>query len=95
MARTAAIELVEHRIRVNIIIRAGSTPRRARTFDRGRDPGRRGQTPLEASRPTGGDRPRLVFLCDPASDYITGSTLSIEGGITLPWWTNRGSAIPE
>ena len=37
----------------------------------------------------------VVFLCDPASDYITGTTLGIDGGITLPWWANRGSAVPE
>jgi glucose 1-dehydrogenase len=37
----------------------------------------------------------IVFLADPSSDYITGSTLSIDGGITLPWWANRGSGVPE
>ena len=26
-----------------------------------------------------------VFLCDPANEYITGSTLTIDGGIQLPW----------
>jgi glucose 1-dehydrogenase len=36
-----------------------------------------------------------VFLCDPASDYITGSSILIDGGITLPWWANRGSAVPD
>ncbi len=37
----------------------------------------------------------VVFLCDPASDYITGSSLLIDGGITLPWWASRGSGVPE
>jgi hypothetical protein len=36
----------------------------------------------------------VVFLCDPASDYITGSTLRIDGGINLPWWASRGSGAP-
>ena len=27
----------------------------------------------------------VAFLCDPASEYITGSTLTIDGGIQLPW----------
>jgi glucose 1-dehydrogenase len=27
----------------------------------------------------------VSFLCDPASEYITGSTLTIDGGIQLPW----------
>ena len=27
----------------------------------------------------------VAFLCDPASEYVTGSTLTIDGGIQLPW----------
>jgi glucose 1-dehydrogenase len=26
-----------------------------------------------------------VFLCDPASDYMTGSTVTVDGGILLPY----------
>jgi glucose 1-dehydrogenase len=37
----------------------------------------------------------VVFLCDPRSDYMTGGGLLIDGGISLPWWANRGSAVPE
>jgi glucose 1-dehydrogenase len=37
----------------------------------------------------------VVFLCDRDSEYITGSSLLIDGGITLPWWANRGSAVPD
>ena len=37
----------------------------------------------------------VVFLCDPASDYITGSTLHIDGGITLPWQSKDGTPIPD
>ena len=33
----------------------------------------------------------IVFLVDPDSDYITGSTLSINGGSLLPWWSKRGT----
>jgi glucose 1-dehydrogenase len=33
----------------------------------------------------------ILFLVEPASDYITGSTLTIDGGIQLPWWSKRGS----
>ena len=33
----------------------------------------------------------ILFLVDPASDYLTGTTLSIDGGLKLPWWSKRGS----
>lgn len=96
MARTAAIELVEHRIRVNIVHPGWiDTPGERKFFSEQeiRDTGaklpwKRLGTPDEIAR-------GIVFLSDPASDYITGSTLSIDGGITLPWWAARGSAAPE
>jgi glucose 1-dehydrogenase len=96
MARTAAIELVDHRIRVNVIhpgwIDTPGEREHASEEEIRRSaeklPWKRLGRPDEVAR-------GVVFLCDPASDYITGSTLSIDGGITLPWWTNRGSAVPE
>ena len=96
MARTAAIELVEHRIRVNTIHpgwidtpgeRAHATEEQLARSS-AKLPWRRLGRPEEIAR-------GVVFLCDPASDYITGTTLGIDGGITLPWWANRGSAVPE
>jgi glucose 1-dehydrogenase len=96
MARTAAIELVGHRVRVNVI-----HPGWIDT------PGEREHASEEEIRQAGAKLPwkrlgrpeevarGVVFLCDPASDYVTGSTLSIDGGITLPWWSHRGSAVPE
>jgi glucose 1-dehydrogenase len=96
MARTAAIELVEHRIRVNLLTPGWiDTPGERKfadeqTIRRAGDklPWRRMGTPEEVAR-------GVVFLCDPASDYITGGALLIDGGITLPWWANRGSGVPE
>jgi glucose 1-dehydrogenase len=96
MARTAAIELAEHRIRVNMI-----HPGWIDT------PGERKFASEETLKSAGAKLPwgrmgtaeeiarGIVFLCDPASDYMTGSSLLIDGGITLPWWANRGSAVPE
>ena len=86
MARTAACELAQHRIRVNIIHPGWiDTPGERKffsedTLEREGDRlpwGRLGQ-PQEIGR-------GVVFLCDPASEYITGSTLTIDGGIQLPW----------
>ncbi len=96
MARTAAIELAEHKIRVNIVTPGWiDTPGERKfaseeTIQRagGKLPWKRLGTPAEIGR-------GVVFLCDPASDYITGSALTIDGGITLPWWANRGSGVPE
>jgi len=96
MARTAAIELVEHRIRVNLIHPGWIDTPGERKFTSDEQINAAGQKlpwkrlgrPEEIAR-------GVVFLCDPASDYITGSSLAIDGGITLPWWANRGSAVPE
>lgn len=96
MARTAAIELIEHRIRVNVIHPGWIDTPGERKFlsdekiaEVGKKlPWGRMGRPEEIGR-------GVVFLCDPASDYITGSSLLIDGGITLPWWTKGGVAVPE
>ena len=33
----------------------------------------------------------ILFWVDPESEYITGSTLAIDGGSQLPWWSRRGT----
>ena len=96
MARTAAIELVGQRIRVNVIHPGWIDTPGEREHSSEEEiqsaaeklPWKRLGRPEEIAR-------GVVFLCDPASDYITGSTLAIDGGINLPWWSNRGSAVPE
>ena len=96
MSRTAAIELAEHRIRVNMVHPGWiDTPGERKfaseeTLQSAAEKlpwGRLGR-PEEIGR-------GIVFLCDPASDYMTGSSLLIDGGITLPWWASRGSAAPD
>jgi glucose 1-dehydrogenase len=96
MARTAAIELAEHRIRVNIVTPGWIDTPGERKFASDeviqaageKLPWKRLGKPEEIGR-------AVVFLCDPASDYITGSALLVDGGITLPWWANRGSGVPQ
>jgi glucose 1-dehydrogenase len=95
MGRTAAIELAEHRIRVNIIQpgwtdtpgeRKFATDDTLKTAGAKIPLGRLG-TPEEMAN-------GILFLADPNQDYMTGATLLIDGGISLPWWANRGSAAP-
>lgn len=96
MARTAAIELIEHRIRVNIIYPGWIDTPGERKFTSeeqmqaaaARLPWKRLGRPEEIAR-------GVVFLCSPASDYITGTTLGIDGGITLPWAASHGSGLPN
>jgi glucose 1-dehydrogenase len=86
MARTAACELAQHRIRVNIIHPGWTdTPGERKFFteqtlaaEGAKLPWGRLGKPEEIGR-------GVVFLCDPASEYITGSTVTIDGGIQLPW----------
>jgi glucose 1-dehydrogenase len=91
MARTAAIELTEHRIRVNVIHPGWIDTPGERRFSSEEQiasaatklPWKRLGRPDEIAR-------AVVFMCDPASDYITGSSLLVDGGITLPWWSKQG-----
>jgi len=91
MTGTAATELYEHRIRVNSIVPGWIDTPGERKFiseqelqqaARGLPWGRLGK-PEEIAR-------GIVFLVDPQSDYVTGSHLKIDGGITLPWWAKKG-----
>jgi glucose 1-dehydrogenase len=92
MAKTAALELVRHNIRVNIVHpgwtdtlgeRKFFTEEALKTASANLPLGRMCQ-PEEIAR-------GVLFLVDPDSSYITGSTLSIDGGSQLPWWSKRGT----
>ena len=90
MARTAAIELAPHRVRVNIVHPGWiDTPGERKFFSENQISsgasklpwGRRG-TPEEIAG-------AITFVLSPDCDYMTGSTLTIDGGVSLPWWSNR------
>jgi glucose 1-dehydrogenase len=85
MARTAATELCSQRIRVNTIHPGWiDTPGERKFFSEEK------LATLGAELPWGRlGKPQeiargVVFLCEPASDYLTGSSLLIDGGIELP-----------
>jgi glucose 1-dehydrogenase len=95
MARTAAIEVAEHRIRINVVQPGWTdTPGELKFASRetldtagAKIPLGRLGTPEEMAE-------GILFLCDPRNEYITGAALLMDGGISLPWWANRGSAAP-
>ena len=79
MARTAAVELAEHRIRVNTLYPGWTdTPGERRFNDEAQIANasqhllwKRLASPEEIAR-------AAVFLCDPANDYISGSSLIVD-----------------
>lgn len=94
MARTAAAELAPQRVRVNLLHPGWVDTPGERKFYGGEVlkkaaellPWGRLATAEEIAR-------GVVFLADPAADYITGSTLTIDGGFQLP--AARGLASPR
>jgi len=96
MARTAAIELAEHRIRVNTLQPGWTDTPGERKFASEESleaaaknlPFGRLGTPEEMAD-------AILFMCNPQNSYLTGASLLLDGGITLPWWTKRGSTTAE
>lgn len=90
MGRTAAIELATHRIRVNMVHPGWiDTPGERKFFteeqiEEGAKTlplGRLGQ-PDEIAK-------SIAYVLSDEAAYMTGSTLTIDGGVSLPWWSNR------
>ena len=90
MARTAAIELARYKIRVNIIHPGWiDTPGERKFFSEqqlnegaGNIPWKRMGQPEEMGK-------LATFMMSDDCDYMTGSTVLMDGGISLPWWSNR------
>jgi len=91
MARTAAIELAKHRIRVNIVHPGWiDTPGERKFFSEDQlQVGGKNLPWGRLGRPDEIAKAVSYVLSDDA-DYMTGSTLTIDGGVSLPWWSNRG-----
>jgi len=90
MARTAACELLQEKIRVNICYPGWTdTPGERKFFTEEMIqkaskslPWGRLATSEEVAR-------AILFLAEPASDYITGEILHVDGGLFLPYWSKR------
>lgn len=86
MARTAACELAQYRIRVNLIHPGWiDTPGERKFFNEATLQAEGAKLPLGRLGTPQDIGRGVVYLCDPKSEYITGSTLTIDGGISLPW----------
>jgi glucose 1-dehydrogenase len=95
MSRTAAIELSEFKIRVNIIQPGWTdTPGELKFATRETLDTAGAKIPLGRLGTAEEMADGILFLCDPRHSYMTGAALLIDGGISLPWWANRGSAAP-
>jgi glucose 1-dehydrogenase len=90
MARTAALELAPQRIRINLVCPGWTdTPGERKFFSE--EALQRSSSALPSSRLARAEEIArgILFLLDPESAYITGSTLAIDGGSQLPWWSKR------
>lgn len=96
MARTAAIEVAEHRIRINMIQPGWIDTPGERKFASEETLEKAGKKiPLGRLGNPEEIAQGILFLCDPSHEYMTGATLLMDGGISLPWWASRGSAAPD
>lgn len=95
MARTAAIELAPHRIRVNIVHPGWiDTPGERKFFSEDQLAAGAEKLPWKRlGRPNEVGKSVAYLLSDDA-DYVTGSTLTIDGGVSLPWWSGRSDGQP-
>lgn len=85
MARTAATELCQKRIRVNTFHPGWTdTPGERKFFSEEKLARLGGEIPWGRLGRADEMARCILFLCDPASDYITGSSLLADGGIELP-----------
>ncbi len=95
MARTAAIEVAEFKIRVNVIQPGWTdTPGELKFASRDTLDTAGAKIPLGRLGTSDEMAESILFLVDPRNEYITGAQLLVDGGISLPWWANRGSAAP-
>ncbi|APZ95132.1 SDR family NAD(P)-dependent oxidoreductase [Fuerstiella marisgermanici] len=90
MARTAAIELVKHNVRVNVFHPGWiDTPGERKFFSE--EQLEQGAKSLPMNR-MGSPEEMAKGVCFTLSDdaaYMTGSTMTMDGGVGLPWWSKR------
>ncbi|MEZ6140271.1 MAG: SDR family oxidoreductase [Zavarzinella sp.] len=92
MARSAAAELLPHRIRVNVIYPGWTdTPGERKFFTEETLQTASAKTPLGRLATPDEIAHGILYMMDPRNGYMTGSTLVLDGGLSLPWWSKRDS----
>ncbi len=92
MVRTAAIELAEHRVRANLVHPGWiDTPGERKFFSE--EDIQKGAAKLPWGRMGTSEEiaKSIAFTLSDDADYMTGSTLTVDGAVSLPWWSNRDS----
>lgn len=90
MMKTAAVELLPHRVRVNSVYPGWTdTPGERKFFTDESIAGAAPKMPWGRLATADEIARAVLFLADPASDYITGTILHVDGGLFLPWWSRR------
>lgn len=90
MARTAAIELVQHGIRVNVFHPGWiDTPGERKFFSEEQlESGAQG-LPMKRLGTSEEMAHGICFTLSEEASYMTGSTMTMDGGVQLPWWSKR------
>ncbi len=88
MAKTAALEVARFGIRVNIIHPGWIDTPGERKFSSEQTLQAGGSfIPLGRLGTSEEIAEAILVLCDPKHAYMTGATLLVDGGISLPWWS--------
>jgi glucose 1-dehydrogenase len=87
MAKTAALEVAKHKIRVNTIHPGWTDTPGERKLATEEDLQNAGSfIPLGRMGNSEEMAEAILFMCDPHQSYMTGASLLIDGGISLPWY---------
>ncbi len=90
MSRTAAIELAPHRIRVNIVHPGWiDTPGERKFFSEEQLAAGGAKLPWKRLGRSDEIGKSVAFILSDDADYMTGSTVTVDGGVSLPWWSSR------
>ncbi len=92
MMKTAATELLPHGVRVNAVYPGWTdTPGERKFLDDASIREAAKGLPLGRLATSEEIALGIRYLCEPASEYMTGSILHLDGGLFLPWWSKRGT----